>query len=131
MGEFSTTSSAKLATCDSRLQDVFNEVVKHFDCTILQGHRGEADQNECVARGQSKTYWPNSKHNSTPSMAADVMPYPIDWNDRERIAHFAGFVLGIAESKGIKLRWGGDWDRDHRSKDEKFFDGPHFELLGD
>lgn len=110
---------------------MFYEVIKHRDCTVLQGHRGEIEQNECCRKGLSKAPWPKSKHNSVPSKAADVMPYPIDWNDRERIVNFAGFVLGVAASKGIKLRWGGDWNQDGKSKDEKFFDGPHFEIIGD
>jgi peptidoglycan L-alanyl-D-glutamate endopeptidase CwlK len=27
------------------------------------------------------------------------------------------------------MRWGGDWDGDGDTKDERFFDGPHFELV--
>lgn len=131
MPAFSKASADKLAQCDPRLQDVFNEVIKHVDCTVLEGHRGEKEQNECVQKGLSRTSWPNSKHNCTPSKAADVMPYPIDWQDRERIAHFAGFVVGIAKGKGINVRWGGDWNKDFITKNEKFFDGPHFELIGD
>lgn len=29
----------------------------------------------------------------------------------------------------VPIRWGGDWNRNGRSDDEKFYDGPHFELL--
>jgi peptidoglycan L-alanyl-D-glutamate endopeptidase CwlK len=131
MPKYSKQSAGRLSTCDPRLQDVFNEVIKHFDCSVLQGHRGQIEQNECVRRGTSKLKWPKSKHNSIPSKAADVAPYPIDWSDRERFAHFAGFVLGIAALKGVKLRWGGDWNQDRKSKDERLFDGPHFEIIGD
>lgn len=42
---------------------------------------------------------------------------------------FAGRVLGIAESLGVRLRWGGDWDTDHRFNDQLFDDLPHFELV--
>jgi hypothetical protein len=131
MPKYSKQSAGRLSTCDPRLQDVFNEVIKHFDCSVLQGHRGQIEQNECVRRGTSKTPWPKSKHNSIPSKAADVAPYPIDWSDRERFAHFAGFVLGIAVLKGVKLRWGGDWNQDRKTKDERFFDAVHFEIIGD
>nr|MDT0253070.1 hypothetical protein [Endozoicomonas sp.] len=75
--------------------------------------------------------WPNSKHNSKPSRAVDAMAFPLDWFDYQRSAHFAGFVLGIAQSMSIKLRWGGDWDRDGEMKDHKFIDYPHFELIDD
>ncbi len=131
MPNFSSKSSGRLSTCDERLQRVFNEVVKHFDCTVLTGHRGQLEQDECCRKGLSKTPWPNSKHNSTPSMAADVAPFPIDWTDRERFAHFAGFVLGVASQMGVKLKWGGDWNADRVSKNEAWFDGPHFEIIGD
>ena len=68
------------------------------------------------------------RHNSSPRRAVDVTPYPVDWADRERQTLFAGFVLGIARSMGIKLRWGGDWDMDFQVMDNRFDDFPHFEL---
>ena len=79
--------------------------------------------------GQSKVVWPNGKHNSTPSQAADVAPYPIDWNDKERFILFGGYVLGIAAQLEIAIRWGGDWNGDKYTKDTAFFDAPHFELV--
>ncbi|WP_257296045.1 hypothetical protein [Endozoicomonas sp. YOMI1] len=60
--------------------------------------------------GQSELQWPDSNHNELPSKAVDVMAYPLDWFDYQRSAHFAGYVLGVAEGMGIKLRWCGDWD---------------------
>jgi len=131
MPEFSEASKQRLATCDERLQRVFNEVIKHRDCTVLCGHRGEEEQNEAERTGKSKVKWPNSNHNRLPSTAADVVPYPIDWNDRDRFVHFAGFVLGVAAGMGIKLRSGLDWNGNMSLKDENFFDGPHFELIED
>ena len=72
--------------------------------------------------------YPKSKHNRQPSLAADVIPYPVDWEDSKRFYHFAGFVEGIAAAKGIKIRWGGDWDGDRSFADQNFHDLPHFEL---
>lgn len=128
MPAFGKASQEKLATCDQRLQKVFNEVIKHFDCTVIEGHRGEAAQNKAFAEGKSKLKYPQGKHNKTPSLAADVLPYPIDWNDTNRMRYFAGFVVGIAASMGIKLRWGGDWNQNTELKDNSFNDLPHFEL---
>ena len=71
---------AKLRTCDYRLQMLFEEVVKHYDCTILQGHRDKATQDAYFEAKKSKVKWPNSKHNSNPSLAVDVAPYPIPEN---------------------------------------------------
>ena len=127
--QFSKNSLAKLETCDERLQRVFNEVVKHVDCSVLEGHRGKAEQDECCAKGLSKQAWPLSKHNATPSKAADVAPYPIDWKNTMRFTLFAGFVLGTARSMGVELRWGGDWNRNGNPSDENFLDMPHFELV--
>ena len=129
MPKFSEASAAKLQTCDPRLQRVFYEVIKHYDCTIIEGYRGERDQNEAFQNGNSKLRWPQSKHNQMPSLAVGVMPYPIDWKDLERLTLFAGFVLGTTKSLGITLRWGADWDSDWDLKEEKFRDYPHFELV--
>ena len=129
MPSFSEASARRLAQCDPRLQRLFNEVIKHFDCTVITGHRGKAEQEEMVRTGRSKVHWPDGKHNTVPSLAADVAPYPIDWEDRERFTLFAGFVKGLAVSMGIKIRWGGDWDGDTEVLDNGFDDLPHFELL--
>ena len=127
MPSFSSKSLARLNSTDERLVRVFTEVVKHFDCTILEGKRTVDRQKMLVEQGKSKTM--NSKHLT--GKAVDVAPYPIDWNDRERFTYFAGYVMGIAAKMGIKLRWGGDWDRDTQVKDNNFDDLPHFEIHGE
>jgi|TARA_Y100000310_G_scaffold265794_1_gene277018 peptidoglycan L-alanyl-D-glutamate endopeptidase CwlK len=128
MPRFGKRSKKRLATCDDRLQDLFKEVIKYFDCTVIQGHRGEAEQNQAYDAGRSKLRYPDGKHNADPSKAVDVAPYPIDWSDRDRFHYFGGFVLGIASQMGLKIRWGGDWDRDTEVKDNRFDDLPHFEI---
>ena len=128
MPKFSKKSKAKLNTCDKRLIELFNKVVKKFDCTIIEGHRSKDRQNKLFDEGKSKLQYPNGNHNATPSMAVDVAPYPIDWNDRERFTYFAGYVVGIAYQMGLKIRWGGDWDMDTQVKDNNFDDLPHFEI---
>ena len=128
MPRFGRRSKERLATCDNRLQDVFNEVIKHVDCSVLEGQRDEERQNKLFDEGKTKVRFPNGRHNASPSRAVDVTPYPVDWDDRERQTLFAGFVLGIARSMGIKLRWGGDWDMDFEVQDNRFDDFPHFEI---
>ena len=59
-----------------------------------------------------------------------MVPYPVDWADRERFHLFAGFVLGIARGMDINLRWGGDWNQNFEVDDNMFDDFPHFELKG-
>jgi len=129
MPGYSERSKDRLLTCDPKLQVVFSEVIKHFDHTILEGHRDRESQNEKFRRGLSKLRYPDSEHNKEPSKAIDAAPYPIDWEDRERFHFFAGFVKGIAAGLGIEIRWGGDWDSDTEVKDNRFDDLPHFELV--
>ena len=128
MPRFGRRSKERLATCEKDLQLVFNEVIKHVDCSVLEGHRSKDRQNSLYEDGKTKVRYPNGRHNSSPSRAVDVTPYPVDWADRERQTLFAGFVIGVANQMGIKLRWGGDWDQDFQVQDNKFDDFPHFEL---
>jgi peptidoglycan LD-endopeptidase CwlK len=129
MYSYSVISKERLASAHPTLQDIFNEVIKYVDCTIMCGHREQAAQNKAVVEGKSKTRFPFSPHNQVPAMAIDAGPYPIDWEDHERFALFAGVVLGIAAMKGVKLKWGGDWNGNFNLKDQTFVDMPHFELV--
>jgi len=129
MPKFGKASLDRLATCHPDLQRLFNEVIKHYDCSVLCGHRTKQEQDAAVASGNSKTTWPMSKHNSLPSKAVDVAPYPIDFNDVKRFYMFVGIVRGIASQMGIKIRCGADWDGDLEVKDQNFHDLPHVELL--
>lgn len=129
MYKFGKRSREALSTCHPDLQKVFNEVIKHVDCSVLEGARSIERQKTLVAQGKSKTM--KSKHipKNGVSHAADVIAYPIDWNDKERNLLFAGFVKGVAAAMGIKIRMGADWDGDFSTKDQSFHDLPHFELL--
>lgn len=129
MPSFSNRSLVHLSTCHGQLKGLFVEVVKHFDCTILEGYRDREKQDFAFRSGRSQLRFPASKHNRWPSLAVDVAPYPIDWRDRERFTMFAGFVLGVASQMGVRVRWGGDWDRDTEVADNVFDDLPHFELV--
>jgi len=120
MPKFSNRSKERLATAEQPLQDLFNKVIQYVDCTILEGHRGADRQNQLYQEGKTKVRFPNSKHNSTPSRAVDVVPYPIDWGDIERFNCFANFVKGVAVGMDIKIKWGGDF--------KGFYDAPHYQL---
>jgi len=101
-----------------------------MDFTVLEGHRGEERQNELQAAGKSQLRYPNSKHNTFPSMAVDIAPWvngTISWNwdDFNPLADhildtWAMLVLDGRTSGGFKLTWGGTW--------RSFPDGPHFQL---
>ena len=97
MAEFSQKSLARLGTCHGDLQRLFMEVVKTHDCSVLCGHRGKDEQDEAYALGHSKAQWPDSKHNSLPSHAVDVAPWPVDWFAEARWREFAEHVKATAE----------------------------------
>ena len=124
----SPQSREKLNTCHPDLQTLVLEVAKQFDLTVVYGHRPEDQQEKAFKEGRSKVRWPNSKHNKMPSEAVDLAPYPIDWNDVRRFYYLAGYVRGVAERLGIKVRIGADWDGDFDIKDQNFHDLPHIEL---
>lgn len=119
MPTFSKSSADKLATCDERLQRLFNEVIKYTDCTIVCGHRNQEDQEKAFEQGFSLARWPKSNHNGLPSLAVDVCPYPIDWGNRERFEAFAVLVKEVAQNIGVDVEWGGLW---------KFTDLPHWQV---
>jgi peptidoglycan L-alanyl-D-glutamate endopeptidase CwlK len=134
MPKFSQASFSKLSTCHQDLQVLFYEVIKYFDCTIIEGYRNQEDQEKAFAAGNTKLHWPNGKHNRQPSMALDAAPYPVDWKNEKRMYWFAGYVMGIAQKLNSEgkmthaLRYGGDWDSDKNINNENFKDLVHFEL---
>ncbi len=129
---FSSKSLRELDTCDLSLRDLFNEVLKIVDCTIIEGHRGEQKQNEYFKKDKSKVEFPNGKHNQIPSLAVDVAPFlnkSVSWNVKHCL-YFAGIVIGTSIAMGIEVRWGGDWDRDHEPiTDQNFQDLVHYERV--
>lgn len=132
MPSFSTTSAGRLNTAHPKLVALFLEVVKTFDCAVLEGHRDQATQDRYFAEGKSKLPWPKGKHCATPSLAVDVAPYVQGHASYEpkHCIYFAGFVMGVASRMGIKVRWGGDWDGDNEAMtDQTFQDLVHFELV--
>lgn len=132
MNRYSPASEARLQTCDERIQRVLRSLLPEFDHSILEGHRGESEQNEAFRTGASKVEWPNGKHNKMPSKAVDVAPANCDLTDKRnipRICYFAGRVMGRAVELGVRLRWGGDWDGDNELRDQTFNDLVHFEVI--
>lgn len=138
MPNFSKKSKYRLATCNQQIQDVFNEVIKHVDCTIVCGLRTTMEQKMLYAQGRTMPgnivtncdgIYERSNHQSATgiSNAVDAVPYPIDWNDRDRFIRFIGFVQGVASQMGIELVSGLDWDNDYVLDDQSFTDLPHFE----
>lgn len=135
MPKFSQSSFSKLSTCEMELQVLFFEVIRSYDCIVLEGFRNQEDQEKAFESGTTTLHWPHGKHNSNPSTAIDVAPYPLDWKNLKRFYHFSGFVLGIAEQLKAQgkmtrsIRCGADWDGDKDLDDQKFNDLVHYELI--
>lgn len=135
MPKFSKSSFTKLSTCHPELQVLFYEVIKSFDCQIIEGYRKEEDQEQAFFNGHTQLHWPHGKHNAQPSMAVDVSPWPLDWGNKKRFYWFAGYVMGIAQKlkddgkMTHAIRYGGDWDSDKNIDEETFRDLVHFELM--
>ena len=128
MPSFSERSKKNLLNAHEDLQKICNEAIKIVDFSVLDTYRDKEKQDYLFNSGLSKLQWPNSKHNKMPSLAVDVVPYPIDWNDKERFYFLAGIFKAIAFKHGIILRFGGDWDNDNDFKDQTFLDLGHYEL---
>jgi len=119
---YSKKSQSEFETLDPRLQKIFfNILMEGPDHAITKGWRGEEEQNRAVAEGR----------------AVDALPSPVEFAALERgerlaiikVGIFAGWVLKTAHCMGIKLRWGGDWNRNWNVRDQKFNDWPHYELV--
>lgn len=134
MPSFGGRSTTALDTVEPRLVRVLDEAIKHFDFSVLEGHRGEVAQNKAHDEGKSNRLWPTGSHNSMPSRAVDVAPWRktephINWQDVESFIYLAGFIVAIGAMMGVKLRSGGDWDGDRELADEKGLrDFGHIEL---
>ena len=127
------TSYFKLISCHPDLQAVVHKASDIMDLSVICGHRNEHDQNAAYQAGKSTKQWPDSKHNAWPSHAVDILPYfdqgnPYDWDEHLAFARLAGTLFAVAFSMGVKIRWGGDWNQNNRSNDERLLDLGHFEL---
>jgi hypothetical protein len=96
------------------------EALKQLDMAVICGHRGEAEQEKAYKEGKSKVQWPRSMHNHLPSLAVDLVPYPLKWNDEKSFQTMGAVVKEAAARLKIPIQWGGDWTT--------FKDMPHFEL---
>lgn len=97
-----------------------DEVSKTVNCSLICGFRNEADQNKAFADKKSKLRWPNSRHNTWPSEAVDIVPYPVNWQDIKAFKAMAVKIKEAAKEVGVEIVWGGDW--------VKLRDYPHWEL---
>ena len=129
--KFSQRSLDNLAEAHENLKKLANKVLSYgvIDFVVICGYRGEQEQNEAYKTGMSGLKYPNSKHNKKPSLAIDVMPYPIPQNEKEwdkepyksKVKKLADLFTKASNELGISIRRGIDW--------KKPYDPPHIELV--
>jgi peptidoglycan LD-endopeptidase CwlK len=120
MSHLGKKSKERLATCHPDLQSLFEKLGETENFSVLCGHRDRDAQEAAYLSGNSRALFGESPHNRLPSMAVDIAPYPIDWNDAGRFRDLAVKVKELSKKMGIPLTWGGDF--------KSFVDMPHFEL---
>lgn len=129
MYKFSKRSLDNLKNVDIRLVKLCNEVIKEYDFTVIEGFRTLERQQELYKQGFSQINGTSKKgkHNYSPSLAIDVIPYkkgvnPFDNSIKSELMfnQMAHKFKNVAKKLNIDITWGGDW--------KNFKDLPHFEL---
>ena len=120
--KFGKKSKERLNECDVRLQALCEKMLSRsdFDMTITCGHRTKEEQEKAFKEGKSKAHFGQSKHNSLPSKAVDICPYPVNWDINDIRWHkMVALAYDTARLLGIKIRCGAFFS---------FKDYPHIEL---
>lgn len=94
-----------------------------IDFTILETVRTIERQKQLKAQKKSQTLKSRhipSSNISGYSEAADIAPYPIDWNDINRFKKLSDHIFKKANQLNIPIAWGGNW--------KTLVDMPHYEL---
>ena len=138
---FGNRSEDNLKTCNSVLQSICRRALSYgaMDFSVIEGHRTTERQQELFNSVPPRTHLDGvtrkSRHQTYPSEAVDLLPYPavvngVDvWGDKRRFSVLAGLMYAAAREEGVEIRWGGDWDGDGNNRDSKLDDLPHFELV--
>lgn len=138
MPRFGKRSKERLRGVDSRLREVLEEVVKHYDITVIEGLRSAERQRKLFADGKSKLDGVTRKSNHQLGRAVDIAAYPIDFEATKDFYYLAGMMQMASKKLGYTIRWGGDWNQDQRfsgrtkraDKTQRFDDLVHFEIRG-
>jgi peptidoglycan L-alanyl-D-glutamate endopeptidase CwlK len=134
MPKFGKESLKMLDGVHPKLVKVCHLAIEIMDFKVVDGVRTLEEQQINKLRGVSWTL--NSKHILQAdgySHAVDLGPYVtgVDWHDIEMFCVLAGVMFACAKHVGIKLRWGGDWNQNMQTDDEKKDrrDFGHFEVI--
>jgi peptidoglycan L-alanyl-D-glutamate endopeptidase CwlK len=74
----------------------------------------------------------NSKHAKQAdgfSHAVDALPAPYDWKDVKLFEELNKHIQAAAKKRGIKVRWGADWNQNGKPREKGETDSPHWEIV--
>lgn len=147
MTGFSPNSLDQIGTVDPSLAKVLlrARAWSKVPFEVSQGARTIEQQRQYFAENKSKVnpdayatkeaLYAAAKHVVGPgaplSRAVDVFTPGQEGGgyNAQALAYLAGIMDAAATSLGVKIRWGGDFDRDGIVMEKgTFIDGPHFEL---
>lgn len=133
--KFNATSIGEIEHLEPDLKRLVLEASKLIDIEVLDSRRGKAEQERAFNQGHSKVHFGQSAHNYDPAIATDIVPDPLNWNDKQsflRVQRVIGFWNpdtkaghGLAKDMGISIRWLGDPNMDGDVRDG--WDFPHYE----
>lgn len=139
MPNFSKTSQNNLDSCHKDLRTLCDYMIQHYDFSVVFGHRSMSIQNALFLKGRRlipgevgdrrdhyqivdinrvvtyRGFEKASKHNTSPSLAIDIIPWPSGWSSEKKIYELAGFAkasyvylkeYGLIKSE---FRFGSDW----------------------
>ena len=134
--KFGTSSERKLATVDPELVEVPRLVMSWqvYDFAIVWGWRSDQQQLDAFLSGNSKKK-DGSLHQVTKdgkpfAQAIDFAPWVdggIPWKDTHAFAVLGGMMIAAGEQLEIPIVYGGDWDMDGTTTDQKLMDWGHFQ----
>ena len=155
IAKYGRSSLARIGTCHPDMIRVLMEAerISPIDLTVIEGLRAQARQRALYAQGRTEPgrivtqidgVSRRSKHQAVSkvsgepvsddhpdavSLAVDIGPHPLDWNDAFGFGVVYAVMMQAAVNVGVRIRGGADWDGDGDRADQRFDDYPHFELV--
>lgn len=144
MFTYGNASERKLQTADPDIVRVMRKGLQlsPYDITIIWAHRTDDEQLQAWLAGNSKKKTGSKHQAKLPdgkpfSQAIDFAPWcklpdgsmGIPWDDTHAFAVIGGILIAAAKVESVGVRYGGDWDMDGLTTDQKLMDWGHIELL--
>jgi len=128
-------SMEALSHAEPELRRLIMAASKLINIEVLDARRGKAAQEAAFNHGFSKVHFGDSAHNYDPCIALDIVPEPLDWNNKAAFVRnykVIGFFnpekhtgMGLARDMKISCRCLGDPNMDGDTRDG--WDYPHYE----